>query len=630
MLKFLKILGFCILGILLIVYLGFLLVLPHVIDLSKYTPIAQSLAKQYAKVDINYENPKIITTPLLGAGVKADNLTIKLPDGSVLLSADKIKTRIALPSALLLTVKVSCLELENPLVNLEIDNDNVDYKVVKLIEDILNESREKTIGEEIEKKGWFKPSWIRIKVPAAKFNNYKVLITDLATKHYLDLHGEKLAVGYFNRKRLKVKTDAELFSDANKNINASIDINTFLPKPKPKLDKEDDRAERYDVRFVNLVNIYRTYDLKANIDVKESLYKGRYGNKTSYGHFNVDDITMKVSQLQLPQSYIHLKSFGSTLDMDTNIFAAPEQNIQFLGKLNYSKKPKLDMNVKTGDIKFNDMLILSKAFLDSLKIRNELSQFKADGTLISDCYIKTDFKKLKSDGFMKVQNGGLSIRDLGQVISKANINLLLNDSVLTIQDSSLYVDKSKVSVEGGIDKHSVADIIINTEKLPLGRLFNAFAPKELRNNYRVNSGEIALDITIKGKLKNAIAEVATVVDNLSMGDKRNSFAVKDNHFNGKFTCQTKNADLIGLINNEEFVFSLPKTNSFVRIPKLEAAVKEKDFIISEDEILFNDKSKIKYSGKIKNYEKLDKISFLAEGNIDTDDLVKLIGTNMKP
>ena len=630
MLKFLKIIGFCILGLLILIYLGFLFVLPNALDISQYKPLAQEMAKRYGKVDIDFTNPKIITTPLLGAGIKADNFSIKLPDGSLLLSADSLKARIALPSALLLTVKLSCLELENPFINLEIDNDNVDYKVVKLIEDILNESREKTIGEEIETQSWFKPSWIRIKIPCVKLNNYKILLTELSSNHYLDLHGEKLTAGYFNRKRLKIKTIAELYSDKNKNIDANIDINTFLPKPKPKLDKEDDRAERYDVRFINLVDIYRTYDLKAKLDIKERLYNSKHGEKTSYGHFNVDNLSMKVSQLKLPESYIHIKSFGSTLDMDTNIFAAPEQNIQLLGKLNYSKNPKLDMRIKTGEIKFNDMLILSKAFLDSLRINNELSQFKADGTLVSDCYIKTNFKHLKSDGFLHVQNGGLSIRDLGQVISKANIDLLLKDSVLTINNSSLFVDKSKVTIDGGIDKQSVANIMIKTEKLPLGRLFNAFAPKELRNAYKVNSGEMKLDAIINGKMKNAIAEIETVINNLNIGDKKNSFVIKDNYFKGKFTCFTKNADLIGLINNDNFVFTLPKTNSSIRIPKIEATVKEKDFVINDNEIFFNDKSKIKYSGYIKNYEKLDKINFLAEGNINTDDIAKLLGANLKP
>ena len=42
---------------------------------------------------------------------------------------------------MLLTVKVSCFEVEKPFVNLEIAKDNLDYKVVELVEEILNNNK---------------------------------------------------------------------------------------------------------------------------------------------------------------------------------------------------------------------------------------------------------------------------------------------------------------------------------------------------------------------------------------------------------------------------------------------------------------------------------------------------------
>ena len=136
--KFLQILGFTIRGIVVVLYLYFLFVLPNTIDLNQYKSLVKDLAKEQANIDVDFENAKVITTPLLGAGVNITNISIKLPDGSLLFSADNLKTRVSIPSALLLTVKVSCFEIEKPFVNLEIDKDNVDYKIVKLVEDILN------------------------------------------------------------------------------------------------------------------------------------------------------------------------------------------------------------------------------------------------------------------------------------------------------------------------------------------------------------------------------------------------------------------------------------------------------------------------------------------------------------
>ena len=625
---FLKYLGITAASILVLVYLCFLFVLPNAINLNKYEPLVKKLAKDYAKINISYENPKIITTPLLGAGLKADNIYINLPDGSLLFSADSIKTRIALPSLFLLTVKVSCLEVEKPFINLEIAN-NENFKIVKLIESLVNPQKEQEL-EEVRQTAetgafHFNPEWIRIKVPNVKLNNYRVLVNDLKSEHFLELKGDELNLGYFNGKTAKVKTYAELFSDKNKNITANIDINTFLPKFGTKLDEEDDPAQRLDVPFINPVTMYRNYDLKANLDTKLRI-RNHGGEITSYGHFNINDITLKVSQLQLPASYLRAETFGTNVKLDTNIYPVEKQNIQLLGKLNYGHHPKLDMNIKTGTIQFNDILILSKAFLDSLSIRNELAQIKAYGSLDADCYIKTNFKKIASSGSIVVKNGGVSVRNLGKVLSDANINIKLDNNILDIRNSSINAGGSPVNIDGKIDEKSVADINIKADKIPLPVLYNAFAPENLRNSYKLSSGRASLDLSLKGKLKDAQAGLKFALDNLKIGDK--NFVVSNQKFNAEFVQDKK--DLRGRIDNSGFGISMPKTNSSISVPLLNIELAEDNINIKENTILLNNKTKIKYSGGVVDYKQLKSINFTAQGNVNTDDLIQLIGREFKP
>ena len=628
--KIFKHLGFIALGVIILAYAGFLFVLPNVINLNQYLPEVQKLAKEQAKLDVNLENAKVITTPLLGAGVKAENISVKLPDNSVLFSAESVKTRISLPSLLLLTVKVSCCEIEKPFVNLEIVNDE-NFKVVKLVEDLLNAGKEQSLEEgrqtvQAETEGFkFNPTWIRIKVPAVKLNNYKVLVNDLKSKHYLDLHGEQLVLGYFNGKSAKVKTYAELFSDENKNITANVDINTFLPPIEPSLDSEDDPAERIEIPFVNPVTMYRNYDLKANLDTKLRI-RNHNDNLTSYGHFDINNISLKVGNLKLPESYFRAKTFGSTVDLDTNIFPAQNQNLQLLGKLNYGHHPRMDMSIKTAEIKFNDLIILSRAFLDSLHIYNELAQVKAEGTLQADCYIKTNFKKLTSTGSILVKNGGLSVRNIGNVISKANINVKLDNNVLDIRNSSLLIGNNPITVDGKIDKQSVADINISAKKIPLPILFNAFAPKDIRSAYNFKSGNASFDLGLKGKLKEAVAGVKFAVTNLNISDK--NMVVANNNLNGEFFLQ--NNELAGKVDNTDFSLSIPQTKSRIAVPKFNLELAENNITIGENKILFNDKSTLNYAGSIIDYNKLKSLSFTTYGNIHTDDLIKLIGREFKP
>ena len=626
--RFLKYVGYTIFGLFILSYLGFLFVLPNIVDLNEFKPDIQKITEEQSGLKVNFENVKIVTTPLLGAGIKADNISVKLPDNSLLFSADNFKTRISLPSIFLLTVKVSCLEINKPFINLEIVN-NENFKVVKLVEDILNQGKEQKLeeGQPVEqtKEPMFNPAWIRIKAPCIRLNNYKILVNDLKSKHYLDLHGEELTLGYFNGKSAKVKTSAELYSDTNKNITANVNIDTFLPEFGTKLDEEDDPAERVEIPFVNPVTMYRNYDLKANLDTKLRI-RNHNENLTSYGHFDIDNISLKVGNIKLPESYFRAKTFGSNVNLDTNIYAAQNQNIQLLGKLNYSKHPKLDMYIKTADIKFNDLVLLTRAFMDSLHIYNELADVRAEGSLKADCYIKTNFKKLTSSGSINVNNGGISVKNFGKVLSKANICIKLDNNVLDVRNSGLLVGNSPINIDGKIDEKSVADINIKADSIPLPVLFNAFAPKEIRNTYNFKSGNASLDMGLKGKLKNAVAGAKFGIDNLNISDK--SINITNKNLNGEIFVQ--NNDLAGKINNSDFVIYIPQTKSKLAVPKFHTEIADKNITVAENSILFNDKSKLNYTASIIDYTKLKSLSAILYGNIQTDDLIKFIGNEFKP
>ena len=625
----LKIFGFSLLGIVVLFYLSFLFILPNAINLNKFKPEIQKIAKEVANLSVDFENAKIITTPLLAAGIKTDNISIKLPDNSTLFEASNFKTRIALPSLFLLTVKISALEIHNPKINLEIRNGE-QFKVVELVEEILNKGKEQKFEQEEikeEKKSWFNPNWIKIKIPKILITNYDITIDDIKTKHYLKLKGEELTLGYFNGKTVKLKTTAELFSDKNKNITANLDIDSFLPPPAPPLDKEDDPAERIDIPFVNPVEMYRNYDLKANIDSKLKIRNFKNGIN-SFGYFNIEDITLKVSHLNLPKSYLRAKTRRQNVFLDTNIFTAPEQNISLLGKLNYGKRPRMDMAIKTAEIKFNDVVILAKAFLDSLSIYNELDKITATGFLKADCNIKTNFKRLKSNGLVVVKNGGLNVKNLGKVISDANINIYLDNNLLDIKNSSLYVNNSPILIDGRIDKKSIADISIKAEKIPLPTLFSAFAPKDIRNAYNFKSGDLSFEARVFGKLKRAAASLTAGLNNFYFADKLNNFALQNEKFASSFNL--KGAKLEGKIENNNFAILLPKTKSKLFSDKFEVEIIDKNIVIKENKLNLNNNSTIAYSGKIEDYEKLKSILFETKGNFATNDLVQIIGDEFKP
>lgn len=628
--KFLIILSSITGSLLIILYLSFLFVLPNVLDLNKYKADLSKILLENAKISLHFKDAKLLTTPLFGVGVKVSDITIKLPDNSTLFSADSLKTRVALPSLLLLTVKVSNFEVENPYLNLEIQNDK-QYKIVQLVEDLINENKkaefEKKDTKDVENTVVFDPSILRIKVPKVSLKNYKIVVNDLKNKHFLKLEGDLFEAGYFNGKTAKVKGDLNLYSDENKNVTANFNIKSFLPKFEPTLDSEDDPAQRVEIPFVNAVKVWRNYDLKANVDTKLRIRK-RGSKITSFGHFFVDDLTLKLDNIRLPKSYMHIKTFGSNVQFDTDLNIKETQSIKLLGKVKYDSHPKAKMNVKTTKIYFNDLVILSRALLNSLQINHELNSLYAKGFVEADCDIKTNFKKLRSNGFIKVKDGAISIHGLKNVLNNANINLLFDDNALTIDNSSLFVNNSKVNLDGFIDKTSNTNLTVKADEISLPALFYAFSPSSVAKQYNFKSGNLKFDLSLKGKLKKAQAEGYLTLSNLNFADSKNTFVVSNKLLSAN-VLHNKKALSAG-VTNENMVLNLPAFSSKIALPKLEINLLDDSVEIVQNSILFNNNSKFDYRGQIEGLNKPKNIEFIMVGSLLTKDAIRLIGKDFEP
>ena len=606
-------------------YLAFLFYLPKAVDLNEYKPLIQEIAKEQANIDVNFENPQIVTTPSLQAGFKTGEISIKLPDGSVLFSADSLQGRISLPSLILLTVKVSCAEVISPRINLDIENGE-QFKVVRLVEDILNKQKNAPPKEEIQPLP-FDPSIIKIKVPNAKITDYKAVINDLKSGHSLTLTGEKLTAGYNNGKTARIKTYARLLSDDKTNITANVNISSFIPPAKPA-DPDDDPAEKIELPFVNPVLIYRDYDLKSNIDTKLKIRQNENGLITLKGYFNIDNTTMNLSGLQLPESYIKSKFYGTCADLDTNIFLAKNQNINLKGKIGYGKKPFADISLITERIFFNDMIILSKALLDTLHIKNDLASLKGNGYWAANTQIKTDLKKIQSKGCIIARNGSISNGITKLVFDKINANLIFQDNMLKVVDTHTYINGNVLKAEGQIDSDSTADLKIHSEKLPLPGLFLAFAPSDLKKSFILSSGNLSLDGRLQGELKKSLITASVTLKDFVISDKNNSMIIGNEKLIAGIVSDLVTLD--GNIINKNLSLTLPLTGSIIRNPKLEIKLDENDINVKPFELLVNSNSKINLLGSISSYSSSPLIDLKADGHLNSVDLRRFAGHDAEP
>ena len=601
-----------------ILYIGFLFVLPNVIDLNSYKPMVQELVKAQIPLNIDFKNAKISVTPLLSIGVRAEDLSIKFEDGKTLFSADKAKVRIALPSLLAMTVKVSTAEVENPYVDFTIV-DGKQFKILTLVEEMLQAQKDTQKAKEPQETP-FIAKYIRIKVPNIKLKNYKILVNDEKSKHNLQFSGDMLNLGYFNGKTAKVKTIAELTSDGQKNIVADININTFLPEFEPSLDEEDDQPEKIELPFINPVLMYQKYDLKSNIATKLKIRKSD-GLYKFYGFVNIDNTTLKLSHYQLPECYFHGKFKGTKAVVDTDISVTKDEKLQLNGMLDYGKNKKLDLQVNSDKIHFQNLIMVTKAFLDSIQVRNSLDTLKGQGYFEANANIKTNFKKLISNGGIIVKDGAITNKFSGLGFTKTNLNFLFDNNILEIKDSSTLINKAPLKFDGKIDEKSHIDIAILADNVPVRGLYHAFAPQYMKDKLDIYSGFLSLDTTIKGELKQAIGKLKLRLTNLVVNSDTFKITNNDAEVDMLVNKTTSKIDIL----NKGLNISLLKSNSTIFDNHLNVQILGSKMTIDPTELLINKGSIVTVKGTIDSNKKEPIFDIDAKGLLDAVDLRQFAG-----
>ncbi len=624
---FLKILALFLISLLGIIYLAFLIV-PYFINLDKFKSEIQKPVLENSKLNLDYSKLKLYSTPLLSFGVVLEDVKVSMPDNSTLFRADKIKTGIALPSLLTLTIKTALSEIENPQVNLDIvsySDRETQYKIAKLVEEIINENLKKPKQEPKQMPLWVETliTKIKIKVPSVKLTNLDVEINELKTKNNLSLKSNELVLGYNSAKNTaKIKSDIKLLSNKKENIIANIDVISVLPKFEKSKD-ETDPDEEIKLPFINIVEIYQKYDLNAQLNSKLRIKNSKDDALLIFGFLNVDDLNLKLSNLRLPNSFLHADFKGEQVNYESSINVVNKESLNLSGYLKHGKHSKMKTTIVCDKIHFTNLVDLLKGLLDSLSIKNNLAQIKTTGYLSANATFKTNFKKIKSEGSVLIKDGSFINPLYGIGITNLIAKINLDNDTLKIQDATATINNSKLNVNGSIDNNSNVNIKIDTKNLSIPPLFNAFAPKELKRAYKLNSLNASFDCNVFGKLDEINAKLNAQLNNLNLSDVKNKMIVSNNLMNMDFDLKPNTFN--GDIKNNGFNFILKDIKTFFKVNELNIKLDNDKITINPFDVFYNNISKTTVKGEISNYFKNPDIDIFLNGSIPTKALRQTLG-----
>lgn len=602
-------------------YAAFLLILPNAINLNSYKRDIQKLVFDNAKLDFDFQEIKIVTTPGLKAGVRVKGAKLSYPNKQPLASVSNAEVKISLIPLIFKTVRVSDITVEKPELFLVYTEDG-QIDVAKYVTENLEKQQTTTDTAAAEL-----PVRISDRLPVVTVKDLTLSLKDEKTSDALIIKNEdfvfdKAVLNQHFRLALKGK----VLVNSDENINYNIKLSSFFPA----LTQSDTPAQTTDFTQIDFIEEIVKYSPKADINA-DLIIEEHAGHIDLNGELSADKISLVLDKKRLPDSFFHLVSSGHKTKLDSAVYVTDTEKALISANIKHGKNLKTDLRVKTDKISFSSLQDFASALLNSLNIENDIALFNIQGFINADFNLKTDMKKFESSGYFKVLNGSVSHKTIPVNIKHIAADVDFSNNSVHIKKAGAIVNGTPIEAKGTLDSKANADIKIESGKIAIAPLFNAFAPVDIKKTYVLRNGILAIDIVFKGKLSEIEPNLNLSLNNLMLQDRLNSFFVsndsaivniktKGNSFLGDVVL---NGSLLKINNNQH---SSSKTS--LNAPTVKIKITPQDIIIVPFYATMNS-SRVDISGSIKNYMKKMKIDILAKGSINSSDIKNLLPKDVK-
>ena len=426
-------------------------------------------------------------------------------------------------------------------------------------------------------------------LPNMHLKNYNISFNDKGSSNKYVITGQNTSINKIPLFRnFKINSSGDLYINDKHYVNYDISL---LPKF---------NLEPFEYKDINTDILAQIKELDFHSDIITDLrfYKDADDVLQASGFLNIDNISVLDKTEKTPKSFVYLTLWGDKASILSNIYTSDTKKVYLEGMINNSKKPVLDLKVKTDEINLNDLFQKVKIFktLTYLKDINSVT-----GTMNANFTLKGDLNKIKSSGFMKISDGGLSAN--GLKINKINSDIDMSNNIITINNTTGYVNKSPVILSGKIDK--TLDLDLTMSKVELKHL----VPESLG----VKNGLISLSAKIGGTLDNITHKENLAAENISIDKNGNILNIESLKYN-------TNKNNTAYINNLNL--KTPET-SMIKIPSMRLLV-DRDKITIPLSNIYMTNSKLTLDGEITNYNSSD-ISFntALNGFIHSSDVAKI-------
>ena len=603
---FWKRLGILLVGAVVLLYLVFLscpLILNPIIE--GYIPQIKEIIKETTGLDSDLQGVRVVTTPKLTAGLKAEKFELLIPDGKRVLSASGFRVKMSVIPLFARRIEVDAIQLNSAEANLLVMQDGT-FEVEKYFPK-SEETDEAAEHETAAITGLPLGFKLSNHLPDIEVKDYTVTITDGADEYTLSGFNTKISDFILN-KSIKVKASGKAVLKGREQFSYNVNIlNKIMPDMElndlvfnPAPAEEKVQKETFRVNIIEILQGIYANNLTAKADADLTIAKEGINGQAEITNLSI---------INLPPSFIKLKFKENSVNILSDIYTAKGEVSKIDGIFQGGKKPKIDLNFKS-KVEIANILKIVKDIAVIFDIK-DLQTLSANGKIDANFNIKSDLKTVKSSGYLNIPSADVYYGLYKIGVDNINADVKLNNNNININNIGFTILNQPLKLYGTITSDAVSDLHLTAEDLNLKGLLVAAGQAALMKDNQVNSGLVSMKADITGRLDKINPAVKLDLKNINIKNIPSNTTLKLPSTTVGITTDGKTFK--GTAVALDILAANPCAK--ISIPEIKAVIKENEISISQTPVTV-EKIKFNLSGKIKNYltDKID-LDFVTTGDI---------------
>ena len=610
--------------VLYVLFLSLPFMLSGVVD--SYRDDISKIVEESSGFKLEMDKLRLLTTPKLTAGVGVGHVSVKLPSGEEFFTSDGAEFKVSLLPLLIGRIEADVIKADSLSATLKVCPDGT-----LLLEKSLPQKEDEN-ETEISAPVTSLPFGFRLSnhLPNISVKNYRLALVDMRNEKVYAIDGKDLKVSDFILdKKVKVSSNGKVNFDGEIPFNYDLKVyNKIMPDlelndmvfAQGSVQKEEVEPIAFNV--IDVLEGIRKNQLAANLRADVKTF-GKADDAHITGLVDLENITLAVNGKKLPEGHVKLDFNGKKLVSDVLLYTADNESTSILGEFKGGKAKNLNLAFKS-NAQINNIFNIIKSVASSFNY-NDLQSLTASGNIDADFSVKSNLKKITSNGYFKIPSAVIKYPLYNVMIDKINADVDFSNDAVNFKNVGFTVFSQPLKFYGTIKNDASTDLHLIADKLLIKGLVAASGQVGLLKDNDFKSGTLSVDASLKGKLKALEPVVDVSVDNVNVYNKPSLTSVLLEGSKIKLTSDGKvyKGDIAAQdlkVNNPLAAFKLPKIN---------ITLDEKDINIADTYLMF-DNSKIDISGLISEYtSKKMKMNFKAKGNILANDLKRLLPVDLQ-